>query len=110
MTMDTAVVLSELTHLVEIEGVAATLVVREAVIDVVSVAEQGPPGGSFASYTHTQASALAVWTVPHNLNRKPGVTVVDNLDQRIEPDVAYVDMNTVRVSHGTALTGKVYCN
>lgn len=78
------------------------------VVRVIGV--QGPPGASQASYTHTQSTALAIWTVAHNLNRRPSVTVVDNLDQRVEPDVAYVDANTVRVTHATPQVGKAYCN
>jgi len=51
-----------------------------------------------------------VWTVAHNLNRRPSITVVTNLDQRIEPDVTYVDANTVQITHAAAQIGKVYCN
>ena len=87
-------------------------VVRKSVttVEVAHPGVQGPPGASQASYTHTQSTALAVWTVAHNLNRRPSVTVVDNLDQRVEPDVAYVDANTVRVTHATPQIGKAYCN
>jgi len=81
------------------------------------VIDQGPPGpqgpagaAGGGTYTHTQSTALAVWTVAHNLNRRPSITVVTNLDQRIEPDVTYVDANTVQITHAAAQIGKVYCN
>ena len=66
--------------------------------------------GGYAGYTHTQSTALAIWTVPHNLNRKPTVTVVDNLDRRVEPDVSYIDFNIVRITHASPQIGKVYVN
>ncbi len=80
------------------------------VVKQVEAGPQGIPGSAAATYTHLQTAALSIWTVPHNLGRKPSITVVDNLDQRIEPDVTYIDDNTVRITHGSALTGKVYCN
>jgi len=89
-------------------------VARSGGASVRLVGTQGPAGasgsGGGSTYTHTQSSALASWTVAHNLGRKPSITVVDNLDNRIEPDVTYLDTNTVRVTHASALIGKVYCN
>ena len=79
-------------------------------IEVQQGGAQGVPGSAANSYTHTQTIAATVWTVAHNLNRKPSITVVNNLDQRIEPDVGYVDANVVQVTHGTEITGKVFCN
>ena len=92
-------------------GINTTAVInRSGAARVVLVGQQGPSGSTAASYTHTQSTALAIWTVAHNLNRKPSITVVDNLDARIEPDVTYLDANTVRITHAAALIGKVYCN
>lgn len=75
---------------------------------------QGVPGPAGAagggSYTHSQPLAALVWTVAHNLGRYPSVTAADNLGNVVTPDVAYIDMNIVRVTHGSALTGFVYCN
>lgn len=67
-------------------------------------------GGSMTTYTWDQASALAVWTIPHNLGRFPSVTVVDGLGVKVEPDVTYTDANTVTVTHSAALAGKAYLN
>ena len=70
--------------------------------------QPGPPGG--ASYTHTQAIALPIWTVPHNLARFPSVTVTDHLGRVVYPDVEYLDNNIVQIAHGAPLTGFAYCN
>lgn len=83
---------------------------RATGVRIVYVGMQGLPGASANSYTHTQSIAAAIWTVAHNLARRPSITVVDNLDRRIEPDVAYLDANTVQITHASALIGKVYCN
>jgi hypothetical protein len=72
--------------------------------------EKGEKGDAGGTYTHTQSSAGAVWTVPHNLNRHPSVTTTDNLGRVIYGDVAYVDSNIVQITHGNALTGFAYCN
>lgn len=71
---------------------------------------RGLPGDAGSRYTHTQSSASAIWTVAHNLNSKPAVMVADHLDRQIFADVEWIDSNTVRVTHGAAITGSVYCN
>ena len=72
--------------------------------------ERGLPGASQSRYIHTQASAAAVWTVPHNLAGRPAVTVVDHLARQIHPDVEWLDDNIVQITHGSAITGAVYCS
>ena len=67
-------------------------------------------GAAGTAYTHDQTIALSVWTVPHNLGRYPSVVVTDTLGQLIVPDVAYIDNNTVQITHGTPLAGFAYCN
>ena len=64
--------------------------------------------GSTNNFTFQQDLASSVWTIPHNLNRKPSVTVYDNLNQVIYADVSYVDENTVRVVHGRPIIGSAY--
>ena len=78
--------------------------------DIAMVIAGKPGTGAGAAYTHTQASAAAVWTVAHNLGRWPSVTVTDQLKRRIEPDVDYLDENFVRVTHGAPLIGYAFCN
>jgi len=72
--------------------------------------EKGDPGSSLSRYVHTQSSPSSIWTVAHNLNAKPSVTVADHLGNQIFPDVAYVDANIVQITHGVAITGAVFCN
>ena len=76
----------------------------------VSVGGAGGGGGGNVSYTHTQSTAAAVWTAPHNLGRWPSVSVVDHLGNRVEPDVSYVDQNIVQITHGQPFIGKAFFN
>ena len=72
--------------------------------------EPGAAGAMALGATYTQSDAAAIWTVPHNLGRYPGVTVTDHLGNVISADVSYVDSNIVRITHGMASTGTVYLN
>ena len=86
-------------------------------IEILAVAEQGPPGiqgppggGADATYTHTQSSPATVWTIAHNLGRYPSITVVDNLGGQLYPDVRYLDADIVQITHSVPLTGRAFCN
>lgn len=70
----------------------------------------GPQGPQHATYIHTQGSPSATWTVAHNLNSKPSVTVVDSGDTVIIPGVHYDDLNNLTISFGSATSGKAYLN
>ncbi|WP_440105431.1 hypothetical protein [Acidovorax sp. BL-A-41-H1] len=69
---------------------------------------EGPGGG--AGYVHPQATPLSVWTVAHNLGRRPSVTVTDHLGNVVVADVLYLDDDIVQVSHGVPFAGFAYCN
>lgn len=66
--------------------------------------------GASTTFTWTQSIPLSVWTIPHNLNKFPSISVVDNLGNVIYPDVSYVDSNSVQITHGSAFAGKAYLN
>lgn len=63
-----------------------------------------------STYIHEQGVASAVWTVQHNLNKYPSVTVVDSSDNVIVADIEYIDTNTVRISMVGASKGRAYLN
>ena len=77
----------------------------------------GPPGpagpagsGGDLTYVHTQGTPNTIWTVAHNLAKRPSVSVVDSGDSVVIPNVAYVDVNTVQLTFGSATSGKAYVN
>lgn len=67
-------------------------------------------GSSETTFVWPQNNPLATWTVPHNLNRFPCVSVVDPAGFKIQPDVLYVDENVVQIIHATAIAGTAYLN
>lgn len=89
---------------------ALELSIVESISVELSPILRGLPGSAGSRYTHTQSSASAIWTVAHNLNSKPVVMVADHLDRQIFPDIEWIDNNIVRVTHGYAITGSVFCN
>lgn len=83
---------------------------RQVVIAVGRQGQRGQSGsGGGSTFEWTQSIPLSVWTVPHNLERYPSVTVAIS-DDVVISDVRYIDENIVQITHGSPLTGKVYCN
>lgn len=68
---------------------------------------QGPPGPAF-SYVHDQGAPKAIWTINHNLNGYPNVTVIDSTDSVVEGNVVYEGPNTIRVEFAGGFSGKAY--
>lgn len=62
------------------------------------------------TYTHTQYSASSEWTINHNLNRYPSVTVVDSAGTKAYGDVTYIDADTLTVSFNAPFSGTAYLN
>ena len=61
-------------------------------------------------YTHNQSVASATWSVAHNLNKFPSVSVVLSTGQKGYGDVTYTDANNLTVSFAAAESGKAYIN
>lgn len=62
------------------------------------------------TYTHTQSVASATWTITHNLNKRPSVTVVDSGGTVVIGDVQYIDDNTIIITFIGAFSGAAYLN
>jgi hypothetical protein len=62
------------------------------------------------TYTFTQSSPSDVWTITHNLDRYPSVSVVDSADNMVVGDVEYVDSNTIEITFCASFSGKAYLN
>ena len=63
-----------------------------------------------ALYTHTQITPAKIWTIEHNLNTKPTITVVDNNEKEVWCKKVYTDMNTVTCYFNILFSGKAYLN
>lgn len=60
------------------------------------------------SYVHDQVSAASVWTINHNLEFIPNITVVDSSGNVVEGSYNYPDSNTVILTFSHSFAGKAY--
>lgn len=72
--------------------------------------ENNPQTISDKYFIFTQAIASTTWTISHGLNKKPSVTVVDNLGRKMRTVIAYVDDNNLTSETNSAISGKAYLN
>lgn len=59
-----------------------------------------------ANYTHTQSTALATWTVNHNLGFKPAVTVLTLGGVEMWAEITHVSNNQVSIGFDSPITGQ----
>jgi len=73
---------------------------------------QGPQGtgASHTTFTHSQNSASATWTITHNLNCFPSVMVVDSAGSVVYGNIEYLDANSLRLTFVASFGGKAYLN
>lgn len=60
------------------------------------------------AYAHTQGTASATWTILHNLDFYPNVTVVDSAGTIVEGEITYTNRNQVVLTFSAAFSGKAY--
>lgn len=63
-----------------------------------------------ANFVYTQTSPSAVWTINHNLNKYPSVTIVDSADNMVVGEVFYNSLNQVTLTFAGAFSGKAFIN
>ena len=61
-------------------------------------------------YVHTQSTASDTWTVNHELDKKPSVTVVDSAETVVLGETEYIDNNNVKIYFDSQFSGKAYLN
>ena len=57
-----------------------------------------------------QIAALPTWTIVHNLNKFPSVTIVDSSDNIVVGDVVYINKNELKINFTATFSGKAYLN
>ena len=67
------------------------------------------------TYTHNQSSTSDTWTITHNLNRFPSVTVVDSAETIVYGTVVYNSANQLTITFlegrsALAFQSKAYLN
>lgn len=62
------------------------------------------------TFIYTQGAASDTWTVTHNMNKYPSVTVVDSAGNIVEGAVEYNDLNSCTITFCGGFSGKAYFN
>ena len=62
------------------------------------------------NYTHYQDVPSDTWTIVHNLNKCPTVTIVSSSGDVVFADMKVIDKNTVELHFSEAFGGRAYCN
>jgi len=70
--------------------------------------EQGPAGD--LTREHQQNSAADVWTIDHDLGKRPSVTVIDSAGDEVEGAVSYPSLARVVVRFSAPFSGTAYLN
>ena len=62
------------------------------------------------TFVYTQNVPSTSWTVTHNLNKFPSVSVVDTANTQVFTRAEYIDTNTLILTFSAAFAGKAYMN
>ena len=63
-----------------------------------------------ATYVFAQASAAAIWTIPHNLGKFPSITVVDSSGNVVVGFETYNSNNQITITFSAPFSGTAYLN
>jgi len=70
----------------------------------------GANGAGDVYYVFNQDFPSSVWTVVHNLNKKPSITVVSSADNVVYGSFTYISNNKLTITFSAAFSGKAYLN
>jgi hypothetical protein len=60
------------------------------------------------AFAHTQGVSSNSWTITHNLDFYPNVTVIDSAGTVVEGEIFYTSRNILTVTFSGAFSGKAY--
>ena len=95
-TIESAVKISNLESSVKVTGLPGVK------------GDKGDPGGTH--YTHTQASPATTWTINHNLNKYPSITLLTIGSVEFTADIVYPNKNQAILTIAVATAGIAECN
>jgi len=62
------------------------------------------------TFEFTQGQPATLWTIQHNLNKFPSVSVVNNNNVVINGEITYIDNNNLTCTFSAGFSGKAYLN
>jgi hypothetical protein len=87
---------------------AVTSVNGKTGVVVIDYPDIGSNPVNHVRYVHNQATIANEWTINHNLNFYPNVTVLDNSSRILETDLVYLNANTVKIVMNSGSSGTAY--
>lgn len=66
--------------------------------------------GGDKNTVHEQIEPAQTWTIAHNLNKYPAITIVDDSGEITMGDISYVDENNVTITFSAPISGRVFLN
>lgn len=63
-----------------------------------------------STYTFEQGEVATIWSITHNLNKYPSVTVVDSAGTTVDCTVTYINSNECELRFNSAFKGTAYLN
>lgn len=75
-----------------------------------NLVQQGAGGGTDKNFVHVQGLPSDTWTINHNLNKFPSVTIVDSANTEVIGEVEHVDLNNVILKFSGAFSGRAFFN
>lgn len=66
--------------------------------------------GGDLHFVFTQSTAASSWTIVHNLNKFPSVTIEDTGGNDIEGEIVYDNSNQITLNFSSAFAGTAYLN
>jgi len=70
----------------------------------------GGGGGDDKNFVYTQSVASATWSITHNLDKYPSVSVTDSGLNTVYGDIEYIDTNSLTITFKSAFGGKAFLN
>ena len=62
------------------------------------------------SHIHTQTVSSSTWSITHNLNKYPSVSVVDSSNEEVIGEVQHINSNSLTVKFSAPFSGKAFLN
>jgi hypothetical protein len=62
------------------------------------------------TYVYTQGTPSASWSVLHNMNKYPSVTIIDSSGNEVVGEVTYNTLNACTITFSSGFSGTAYFN
>jgi len=95
---------------VSIGGISTKVQTAKVSEPSINVAVTGVIAPKDSHYVHTQNAVSDEWTITHNLNKYPAVSVVNSADIVVHGEIEYVSKNQIRINFSGAFSGKAFFN